>query len=444
MSTIAFFTYPELGHIVPTLRLAQGLRSAGHRVVYSTLPDFQRTLEALGFETVALLPERYPVGTIDRLQRMPQAEHEALSVEMSFDYLRVLLDDEFDRHLQTLAPDALLADTLLYGLSMAALSRNILGYRISTALSAARAPGVPPITTSLPYGDTPERYMAAEQAWHDILSAPPTEHDEQYMQLNHQIMDKYGILAGALQRGAFGPSLHTIPELVLCSSAFDFPRPADEHRHYIESLALERPPVEFPWHRLSPDRPLVFCSLGTQSYRIPGALRFFSEVVAAAASRPDWHFVIALGSRWSDSDFCAVPDNAVLVPFAPQVQILPRSSLVITHAGLGTIKESIAFGVPMLAFPLLYDQPGNGARIAYHGLGEVGDFDTITAPGLVDMIERVLADRALPGRMDEMRRSFVEVEQRRPGLAFIQNELATRSRGMESSVSLHDLRGGKR
>lgn len=426
MSTIAFCTYPELGHIMPTLRLAQGLRSAGHRVVYSVLRDFQSMLEGMGFETAALMPERYPLGTIARLHQMPQAEHEAMSYEISFDFMHVLLDDEFDEHLQMLTPDVLLADTLLYGQLIAAHARNILCYGVSTALSAARAPGVPPLTTSLPYGDTPKRRMAAEQAWHDFLSAAPTERDERYMQLDRQILDKYGMPADALKRGALGPSLCIVPELVLCSSAFEFPRPADEPRHYIESLSLERAPVAFPWHRLRPDRPLVFCSLGTQSYRIPGALRFFSEVVAAAASRPDWQFVIALGSRYSSGDFRAIPDNAILVPFAPQVQLLQRASLVVTHAGLGTIKESISFGVPMLAFPLLYDQPGNGARIAYHGLGEVGDFNAVTAPEMADMIDRALADRELRGRVAEMRRSFAELDQRRPGLAFIQNELANR------------------
>jgi zeaxanthin glucosyltransferase len=132
------------------------------------------------------------------------------------------------------------------------------------------------------------------------------------------------------------------------------------------------------------------------------------------------------GSRylWSTDEIRAAPDNALMVTFAPQEHLLPRSSLAITHAGLGTIKESIASGVPMLAFPLLYDQPGNGARIAYHGLGEVGDFDTVTAPELVEMMERVLTDPNLPGRAAEMWRSFAEFEHRRPGLAFILSQLA--------------------
>jgi zeaxanthin glucosyltransferase len=426
MSTIAICMFPELGHILPTLRLAQGLRSAGHRVVYSTLPDYQGTLEALQLETVALLADRFPIGTIARLHRMPQPEHQALAHEISVAFMRMLLDDEFDRHLQALAPDMLLCDILLYGQAIAARSRNVPCYRISTALPDTPAPGVPPITTSLPYGDTPERRLAAEQAWQGLMSQGPRPGYEEFFELDRQIIEKYRFPPDARDMGAFGVSLHGVPELILCASELDFPRPASPDRHYIESLALERPSVPFPWERLNPDRPLVFCSLGTQSYRIPGAPRFFSEVLAAAASRPDWQFVVALGERWSTDDIGPAADNTLLVPFAPQERLLPRSSLVITHAGLGTIKESISFGVPMLAFPLLYDQPGNGARIAYHGLGEVGDFGTVTAPELVAMMERVLADPNLPGRMARMQRSFVELEQRRPGLALILKQLASR------------------
>lgn len=81
----------------------------------------------------------------------------------------------------------------------------------------------------------------------------------------------------------------------------------------------------------------------------------------------------------------------------------------------------------MLAFPLYYDQPGNGARIAHHGLGLVGDFHAVTAPELVDMIDRVHADTALPARMAAMRRSFEELERTCPGPSFVQCLLAAAS-----------------
>ena len=426
MSTIVFCAYSESGHIQPTLRLAQGLRSAGHRVVYATLPDFCDMLAVQGFETVALMAGRYPLGTIERLHRMPRADHEALSVEISLAFRRMAINGELDEHLRALAPEVLICDILLHGLVMAARARGIRGYHLSTVVPDARAPRVPPLTTSLPYGDTPERHLAAEQAWDDLMSEVPDDIGRRYEQLDRQLIDRYGIPVDDIEQRAFGPCLKGVPELILCPSAFDFPRPASERRHYIESLAHERAPVAFPWERLSPGKPLVFCSLGTQSYRVAGALRFFSEVIAAAAMRPDWQFVIALGSRWSVRDFRAVPDNAILVPFAPQMQLLPRCSAVVHHAGLGTTKESIAFGVPMVVFPLLYDQPGNGARIRHHGLGEVGDFHTVTAPELVDMIDRVRTDPDLADRLAAMQRAFHEVERQQPGLALIQRELAAR------------------
>jgi zeaxanthin glucosyltransferase len=426
VSTIAFCPWFELGHIQPTLRLAQELKAAGHRVVYWTLPDFQNRLELQGFETVALMPDRYPTGTIERLQRMPAAEHESRAVEICLAYRHLVLDGAFDELLRALAPDMLIADVLLHGLAIAARAQNILAYHSSALLPDDRVPGVPPFTTSLPYGDTPERHVAVEQAWHDLLARAPSELDLELARLDRQLLDKYGVSADAIEMRTLCCSLATVPELVLCASAFDFPRPASERFHYIESLSLERAPVEFPWDRLNPDKPLVFCSLGTQSYRIAGALRFYSEVVAAAASRPSWQFVIVLGSRWSASDFPSVPDNAILVPFAPQVQLLPRCSAVIHHGGLGTTKESIAFGVPMVVFPLLYDQPGNGVRIRYHGLGEVGDFHTVTAPALIEMLQRVSTDRELAERMATMRQAFADVERRQPGLALIEKALASR------------------
>jgi hypothetical protein len=42
------------------------------------------------------------------------------------------------------------------------------------------------------------------------------------------------------------------------------------------------------------------------------------------------------------------------------------------------------------------------------------------------MMERVLTDPNLPRRMTVMRRSFAELEHRRPGLAFLQSQLAAR------------------
>lgn len=56
---------------------------------------------------------------------------------------------------------------------------------------------------------------------------------------------------------------------------------------------------------------------------------------------------------------------------APQLALLRRAHLMVNHGGLQSVKEGLLPGVPMLCVPQAYDQPGNGARVAFHGIGRV-------------------------------------------------------------------------
>ena len=53
----------------------------------------------------------------------------------------------------------------------------------------------------------------------------------------------------------------------------------------------------------------------------------------------------------------------------PQRAVLERAAVCVTHGGLNTTLDSAAAGVPMLAMPLAFEQPGIAARIEAHGLG---------------------------------------------------------------------------
>jgi zeaxanthin glucosyltransferase len=94
-------------------------------------------------------------------------------------------------------------------------------------------------------------------------------------------------------------------------------------------------------------------------------------VLEAAARLPAWRFAIATGGAVDRHRLGAVPANARVVDGCPQLAVLARAHVMITHAGLNSVKECIAAGVPMLALPLDHDQPGNAARLAQLGLGVV-------------------------------------------------------------------------
>jgi MGT family glycosyltransferase len=79
-----------------------------------------------------------------------------------------------------------------------------------------------------------------------------------------------------------------------------------------------------------------------------------------------------------------------VVRYAPQLQILKRAALVVTHAGLNTVLESLSEGLPMVAVPLGNDQPGVAARVRARGACVVVSRRKLTAHRLREAVSLVL------------------------------------------------------
>src|SRR5690606_16141354 len=121
---------------------------------------------------------------------------------------------------------------------------------------------------------------------------------------------------------------------------------------------------------LKPDRPLIFTALGTQAFRYPWADDLFHGVIALMKAHPEWQMVLAVGpERVGRPPFLDVPDNVLVLARAPQLWLLPRAAAFITHGGINSVLEAIRTETPMLVVPQGYDQPGNAARVAFHGAG---------------------------------------------------------------------------
>lgn len=63
------------------------------------------------------------------------------------------------------------------------------------------------------------------------------------------------------------------------------------------------------------------------------------------------------------------PPNVHLCASAPHNRLLPEASVVVTHAGHGTVIRSLAAGVPLLCMPMGRDQNDNAARVVARGAG---------------------------------------------------------------------------
>ena len=73
--------------------------------------------------------------------------------------------------------------------------------------------------------------------------------------------------------------------------------------------------------------------------------------------------MISLGGGLDAAKLGKLAGDPLIVSFAPQLEILKQAALVITHAGVNTVLESLSEGVPLVAVPLGNDQFGVAARL---------------------------------------------------------------------------------
>jgi UDP:flavonoid glycosyltransferase YjiC (YdhE family) len=120
-----------------------------------------------------------------------------------------------------------------------------------------------------------------------------------------------------------------------------------------------------------------------------------------------------------------VPEKAILINDAPQIEILKRANAMINHGGISSVKECIYFGVPQVVFPIGFDQPGAAARVRYHGLGVVGDFRAATVEAVHSLLSQVLRDDRFRLRSQAMSQVFKAKEEQKIGAAVIERFLAS-------------------
>jgi len=338
MANILFIMLPETGHLHPTFKIASVLKAHGHRVFYAELREWEEAVVSQGMEFLPLfaslfsegwaVEEKFNISPYEAVCDMIEARAAAIGVS-GMD----ILNEELRVLCERAEPDLIVVDYYT-------------GY-LAVAVRESKIPCVV-LNTNLAY-------------LHDIAA------------------------------------LRDLPRIILCPEEFDFPHVIStrEHEYAESSLHLQRGNIPFPWEWVDEGKRLVYCSLGTQShwsYRGADHERnqrmrrhFLQTVVNAMASRQDYQLVVSIGSYLRAEDFHPVPTNALLVSHTPQIDILKRASLMITHGGLNTIKECIFFGVPMIVFPLVGDQFGNAERVVHHKLGLSGNIATASV-GLIDSL----------------------------------------------------------
>lgn len=387
MATIVIAMLPELGHLNATLKLARTLMARGHQIYYLGGSDHRAYIEKQQMRFVSLaegLRQQTEGGSsqLDVMEFLSETRLHCRPLDKYFTHAIEVFRREIEALIRGLKPDLFLID---------------------------------------PY--VPDIALIAQQ-----LAVP-------FAFLNTTLLNPLDGTA-LLNRS---PDLGQVPELVMCLEEFDYQRALSrgQHRYYLgPGVDLLRQEEPFDWKKIDPTIPLIYCSLGSQSQNCVGAQRFFQVVIDAMAGLPHQQMILATG-QFNNDDFQLIPPNVLLLNHAPQLQILERANVVITHGGLNTIKEALVFGVPMVVFPSFGEQPMNAGRVVYHGLGVWGNMLSVTVEQARTLIERVVETNSFRERAAFFRERCKRLEKEDLDVKVVEALLASVAKGQPLDSVFH-------
>ena len=380
---IGFVSLPLYGHLNPMTALARRLQSRGNEIVFLGVPDVEPFARAANLNFVPYAEKEYPIGTAGWGQVAKLHGREV--IEYTFAELTPGLTKVAFEHLpQAIAKhgiEALVIDTAHFFIELIPMSLGIPYVHVWNVLNVDFSGTTPACLFSGPPDTTPEALARNAEGleWIGQFLGPLAEH------FAMPYAAKTGLEIDWSNPAATVSKLAVISQL---PKEFDFPNiPWSPEFHYTGPFHDDRgrEPIPFPWAKLD-GRPLIYASMGTL---VNGLEDVYKTILKAATPMSDFQVVLSVGHNVTIDRLRPIPSNVIVVPSAPQLELLKRATLCITHAGLNTTLESLAKGVPMVAIPIGYDQPGAAARIAYHGAGELIELEDLTVDRLSALIQQV-------------------------------------------------------
>ena len=368
------------GHLNPMITLCHELKQRGHRLTIIGIADIRSQVLAAEFEFQTIGQSDFPPGAIadifTRLGKLQGWAAIGYSVKWMATTARTILQDAPEA-IKTAGIEALLIDQASPEGGTVAEYLRLPYISICNALMLNHDANIPPFVTTWQYNPSWWGRLRNQLGYRLLaqIARPVTQVVLTYRQRWNLPLDRggYSQLAQISQQ----PSL------------FEFPRtelPACFHFTSSFSNLATRTPTSFPYEKLTGQH-LIYASLGTLQNR----LTWIFKAIAEACVELDVQLIIALGGG-TNPDALEIPGNAIVVGYAPQLELLQRADLTITHAGMNTVLESLKNGVPMVAIPITNDQPGVAARIAWTGVGEVIPLKKVKTERLRRAIVRVLKD----------------------------------------------------
>ena len=378
-----------IGHLNPMCALGRELQRRGHRVTLLGIPDIQSKVLNAGLEFEVIGESTFPMGKLEQIYKQLGEMSGISAMKFTISWIKQevnMLFDEVPEVIKAAGIEALLVDQITSGGGTIADFLNLPFITICNALLINREVGVPPFFAHWSYGQGAISKLRNQLGNFFINSLTKSVRERIQQQRDQWNLTRYLNLAD------FYSPLAQICQL---PREYDFPRvELSKCFHYTGPLLdpsglepISVPSIPFPFEKLT-GKPLIYASLGTLQNRKP---EIFHNIAQACVGL-DAQLVISLGNPNNQKPETDLPGSPLVVSYAPHQQLIQKSSLVITHAGMNTTLGALSSGVPLVAIPITNEQPGIAARIAWSGCGESIPLKKLNVSKLKTAIQKVLTE----------------------------------------------------
>ncbi|MDJ0842228.1 MAG: glycosyltransferase [Acidobacteriota bacterium] len=423
MAKIFIATLPDTSHLGSSLFIGRQLLDAGHQVTWLCVESDRQKLEPYGVETLPILAETVPVDFRERMRAMGPLRRIRARLKMLGGVFRET-EQDLHRLIDTHRPDLFILDAIAQWVGFVPLSRGVKVLFLSTTFPSVRLGDLPPLSSILPPPQTEEERMQIDKIWRGLLWRKKLKKGLLTLRHASKLAARCGYPRSQINPNDLWSFDLPAPKMVTCSREMDFPVADHAGYHYV-GPCIDPDRDDEPYNDFPADKKPVYCVLSTLDAFIGPreTVRFFQNVIEAFAQMPEFHLLLSTSGFPFEPD--GLPDNVRVVKRAPQVSVLKEARLMITHGGLNSIKEALIHAVPMIGYPLAVDQPGNVARLKYHGLGYYGGPITEADPDQICALVHALdQDKETRERVQAMSARFIADQQAQLPLKVVEQYLA--------------------
>ena len=426
---IAFLGVRVPGHLNPMTTLARKLKGRGHDVVFLSMPDTEPFVRAAELPFIPFCENDFPVGSLAKSMAALSKLQAQAALELVIKSVANTMESAFrnlPRTLRDTNVDALVLDEIQRGLGAVPLHLGMPYVHVSNALPFDFSGNTPVCTFDWQHETTPDALARNQAGVRSLLQTY-----EPITSVAHAYAKKVGLDVdwtdpfATISKLAW---LTQMPEefdfkISRWSAQFRYTGPFHDGLGRIES--------DFPWNRLTGE-PLIYASMGTLRN---GLESVFTSIAEAVGTRPGMQLVLSIGPSLDPEKISSLPANSIVVKNAPQIELLKRSTLCITHAGLNTALESLTQVVPMVAIPVSIDQPGVAARIAYTHTGGYVPLRELSTARLSTLIDDVLGNPEYRQNANKMREAIVRTNGLEKAADLLEQAFNLSPKPLTSSIS---------